>query len=414
VPEHDSAEGYWSNPEETSADDLSTTAEDAQLLLEIQTAELPELAISAIDPVSDSQERIHQLEQALDESLTKVQSLQSQLQDQERLETQLAATEEAVSLQKQAMAELKQQLSDQQQALEAQLFQAQIKDQTIAGLLTSVEALAEAQQEQLGRLKTQLSEDGSALKIRHKQLELELTQRQQAHEAQERRLQQLEAQMLDARSMAGRLEAELAAAHQEIKALYAQLSDRAYSIKQLEATLQQTETVVTEQNSTLTTLYRQIEALESQLAQQVKIQARLQQACQELTDDGAQYHLRNTELERQRATLQEQILMQAQQAREYEATIQYWKERCNNSQHQAQQLKEVLQRVLPDARAELSELIVTLQPPTSVEITPPAIVEPTSTPTPSPVPSPRKSLQVDLPGFLRKASTGSRSRNKRS
>jgi len=405
VSEHDAAECDWSNPEETSAEILSDHSENPLQSPQSQEAEVP---ATVTEPGKDAAERIHQLEQALDASLNTVRSLQSQLKDQQLLETQLAATEETATLQQQAMAQLKQQVSDQQQALEAELIQAQLKDQTIAELFASVEALVQAQQGELSRLKTQLSEDSSAIKLRQKQLEAELAQRQKAQAAQEKQVRQLEAQTLDARNLTSRLEIELAAAHQEIKAMYAHLSDRAYSIKQLETTLQHSQTLIAEQNSTITALHRQIEALESQLAQQVKIQARLQQSCQELTEDRTQYKARSSELEYQRATLQEQILMQAQQAREYEATIQYWKDHCNISQRQTQQLKEVLHRVLPDARAELSELLITLQPSADIEIPPlPPVIAETSAP-----PASSKGLQVDLPDFLRKTSTGQRSRKK--
>lgn len=396
-----------------AADPLQTTEQKrlAPFKESLKARQTNSTAKPLLEP--EAKQRIHQLEQALEQSLSTLEQFKSQLSEQQLLETQLAATEEVANLQQQALAQLKQQLVLTQQALDTQVNQAQIKDQTVQELWITIETLVQAQQAELQELRTQMSQDRRAIQTSQKLLETQLSERQTSLQVQQQRVQQLESQILEGRTLAARLEIQLAEAQQRIEALYDRLSERSYALTQLEgqlqqahdalevqqelvATLRQTQTQVLEQNTTIAALYNKIEALETQLAQQLKIQARLQQACSELSAERDHYQSRTAELEPHTATLQEQILMQAQQASEYEAAIQYWKDRCVISQRHAQQLKNILEQVLPDSSAELEELLRTVETSTSAEI---------SSVIPPPLASPQsgKHLQVDLPGFLRKA-----------
>jgi chromosome segregation ATPase len=67
-------------------------------------------AASLIPRTHHPEERIHHLEQALDESLLSLREMRSQLVDQHFMEAQLAATEEIANVQQQAILQLKQQL----------------------------------------------------------------------------------------------------------------------------------------------------------------------------------------------------------------------------------------------------------------------------------------------------------------
>lgn len=361
----------------------------------------------------DARDRIYHLEQALEQSLSSLEQFRNQLSEQHLLETQLAATEEVANLQQRALAQLKQQLALAQQALEAQITQAQTKDQTVQELLVTIEAMVKAQQGELEGLRTQMGQDRNAIHTSQKLLEKQLADRQTSLEAQQQRVWELESQILEAQTLAARLEIQLSEAQERIESLYERLSERAYALNQLEdqlqqahealeaqqelvTTLRQAQSQVSEQNTTIAALYRQIETLETQLAQQVKIQARLQQACAELSAECDTYQARTAELEPQTATLQEQILMQAQQASEYEAAIQYWKDRYHTSQHQALQLKEVLEQVLPNCPAEVEELLKTIESSASAESSKAAMSPQLNSPQPG------KHLHVDLPAFLRK------------
>ena len=411
MPEKQSVDSSWSNPEETSADVTSSASVEEGQHSESKPAELTAAAAN-LSPLAGASlgeedvakqsylERIHQLEQALEQSLGSLSQLRSQLSEQQMLTSQLAATEEVASLQQQALAQLKQQLSQQQQAMEAQISKAQEKDQTIQELLQTVETLAESQVGELGLLKTQLLEKRTTIKSSQKQLEEQRIKWHKAWEADQKRVRALEAQILSVRTESGHREAQLAAANQQIEVLYERLSDRTYSLKQLEATHRKTQAIVSEQKTTIAALYRQIEALESELAKQGKIQAQLQQAADKLTSEVSQHQARTTELERQRAALQEQILMQAQQANEYEATIRYWKDKSDiatqpdtkrpRNKRQGQKLQ------LAEASANPSKVPIAPETPDAVETPAPLITESASV-------ASHKPVQVELPGFLRKS-----------
>ena len=91
--------------------------------------------------------------------------------------------------------------------------------------------------------------------------------------------------------------------------------------------------------------------------------------------------------------MQEQILHRAKQANEYEAAIQYWRDRYTSSQRYASQLKKVLERILPDRPVNLADVLTTLN------------LSPNEIPNPQPPAQTLssdagKTLKVDLPKFL--------------
>ena len=105
--------------------------------------------------------------------------------------------------------------------------------------------------------------------------------------------------------------------------------------------------------------------------------------------------------QREIAALQEQlsdriILLQNQ---EYQAELQHWKQQCEENQRQIQHLQETLKKLLPDASENLLELLTNPQHPIEIETISPVISDQEAS-TKS-----HKSLQVDLPNFLKKAST---------
>ncbi len=104
----------------------------------------------------------------------------------------------------------------------------------------------------------------------------------------------------------------------------------------------------------------QLASLETELAKHLQTQAFLQQACSEMEQDREQDQRRILELENQSAEMQEQILRQAQQASEYEAAIQHWKDRFYQLQNQMLSILELydqLSEPIPDAiAAHLAQL----------------------------------------------------------
>ncbi|HEY9691317.1 MAG TPA: hypothetical protein V6D15_03895 [Oculatellaceae cyanobacterium] len=105
--------------------------------------------------------------------------------------------------------------------------------------------------------------------------------------------------------------------------------------------------------------------------------------------------------QREIEALQEQLsdrifLLQNQ---EYQAELQHWQQQCEESQLQVQHLQETLKKLLPDASENLLELLTNPQHQTEIETISPVISEKEAST------GSHKSLQVDLPGFLKKTST---------
>ncbi|MBD2076612.1 hypothetical protein H6F86_22535 [Phormidium sp. FACHB-592] len=372
-------------------------------------------------------ERIRHLEQALDQSLASLSEMRLQMVDQQRLEAQLAATEDISNIQQRAIARLKLQLAHQQQALTAQLTETQARDRSLQTLLNTMEGLTQAQQQELEQLQTQVAHDRADVQAYRQQLEEQLEQLQTDLHTQQARTIALESQSLDAQTLATQLTERLESARDQVCELSQILSNRQIALEQLETELQQAHTTLQEQQTwldslqqahlshvsvtsrvppvqatpdvsavaiapDLVTAHARIAALETQAAKQTTTQAMLRHACQELEEERDRQYVRLTELENQTADMQEQILRQAQQASEYETAIQHWKDRCLSSQSGILKLKELLDQALPDAPPALSELLTTLLA---------AADEPEpGSPTLIPVSPFPQETKVDLPDFL--------------
>lgn len=232
--------------------------------------------------VTHQNERICNLERALDQSLVSLEELRFQLVEQQFLENQLAATEDIANVQQRAITQLKQQITQQKQALEAQQNQ---KDQTI-----------------------------------DHQLEAELCRAHTAPQEQQALTAMLQ-QALTAQPIDG-----VSVADQELFAAHCKIQD-----------------------------------LETQISRHHTTHVILQHTCHELEQARDRYHARTGELEQQTAEMQEQILKQAQQASEYEAAVQHWKDRCLKSQDYLRRLTTLIEKTNLNLGGELAELLITIQ-----------------------------------------------------
>jgi chromosome segregation ATPase len=360
-------------------------------------------------------QRIRHLEQALDQSLESLHELRLQMVDQRLLENQLASTEEIANIQQQAIAHLKRQLAQQQHILESQQNQTQQRDQSLHDLLTSVEAQAQAQQNKLEDLRTRIASDRAEVQAHQTHLEHQLAELQTTSEAQQERLLELEAEVISARTQSSSLEVQLNQSQEQIRHLNQQLLARNAAVHQLETELHRAHAALQEQQALIDHLHQaqtikrsnreqpserelaaaqsKIEELEVQVSRQTTAQAMLQHACQELELERDRTQTRVAELEQQTADMQEQILKQVQQASEYEAAVQHWKDRYFNNQTQIQRLKELVEQAVPNASGELMELLTTLQ------TTTPEPAEPDPRPRPT-SPQFNRGIKIDLPDFL--------------
>lgn len=415
----DLAYGFWSPDEPSPFEPMSVDRSECVLPLASPDYQglLDELAQArALD--HERLARIYHLEQALDQALACLDDLRLQIHDQEFLEAQLATTEEFAYVQQQAIARLKLQLAQQRQAMESQALKNQEREQAVQALLDMTETMAQAQRGEMERLRARLAHDQSAVEAHRTRLEKQLHDLQTALEARQHRILELETESLASRSQTASLEVQLSTAQAQIRQLCISLSQHQSSLANLETQLAQAqivpETAPIAQPAAaalsvppsaappeLALAETKVEELEIQLAKQVKLQARWQQSCQELEAERDRSTVRIETLEREAAEMQEQILLQAQQASEYETAVQHWKDRYFASQQQITQLKELLERALPQHATEpngqlvlfpeLSELLVAVQELLSAgesEISPlPAL------------PSPRFA-SLDLPDFL--------------
>lgn len=361
-------------------------------------------------------ERIRHLEQALDQSQTCLKEMQHQMIDQQFLETQLASTEEIANIQQQAIVRLKLQLAEQQATLETQKTDSQERDRTLQELLTMMETLTQTQQTEMENLHSQIARDRAEGQIYQQSLEKQLADYQNAFRVQQQRILELESEALSTKVRAGELETQLEQTQAHLQDLTQTLSERQSRLEQLEIELNQARTHLENQptlivdapqsthNSrqtkgkaaterTQAIAQTKVEELEAEIARQLTTQAMLQQACQELEEDRERQQSRAAELESQTHEMQEQILRQAQQASEYETAVQHWKDRYVNNQSRVVRLKELMEQILPDPPAEVTDLLIAIQASTS------GIPDPAS---PSHLVSanPAHSTKVDLPEFL--------------
>lgn len=260
--------------------------------------------------VENQMHRIRDLEQALDQSLSSLDELRSQIVDQNFLERQLASTEEFANVQQQAIQNLKLQFTQQKSELETKIQQAQQREREYQSLLDAAEGIAQAQQLELDRLKRQLGSD--------------------------------------------RPETDLNPVDSQLHVLQADIELRRQQLQDLESQKQAAQVRIAELES-------QVETLESQVARHITTHALLQQACRELEVDREQSQHRIAELERQAAEMQEQILSQAQQASEYETAVQHWKNRHHTLQDQVATLKQLLEEKLTDIPPEVAEFFAALE-----------------------------------------------------
>ncbi len=314
-------------------------------------------------------ERIHHLEQALDQSLAFQEELRSQLVNQHFLESQLASTEEIANIQQQAIAQLKQQLEQQRQRLAAQ--QGEIgQNQNLDAPSRPYASLPQASDPLLHQHRTVIPNQTNLpeqLSLLDQISTPDLTQKLAEREAS-----------------IHQLETELHRAHialQEQQALIDAF--QAYTVRRSAGDLSDISL-----DGELFTAYCKIQELETQLSKQTTSQAMLQHTCQELEQVRDRHQSRIAELEAQTAVMQEQILKQAQQSSEYETAVQHWKDRYHSIQSYLIQIKHLLEQTLPNPPATIAELMTTLQAVTS-----------NTTEEPS-VPPVSRSPRIDLPDFL--------------
>jgi chromosome segregation ATPase len=384
------------------------------------TAQLNQLAQSQILE-QQRVARIYHLEQALDQALACLHDLRVQLQDQKVLEAQLATTEELAYVQQQAIARLRQQLAHQQQVLNAYVSEAQGRDQTVQNLLSTTEAMTQAQQAELEHLQTQIAQGWAKLQTHRSSLEQQIEDLKSAMDLRQQRVLELEAERLTAQTHNANLEVQLETVQKQIQDLHSALNLHQSRLHEMTAQLDQaqlalnkhqtiasslrrTQTIASEQEATITSLRQnltmtqiKVEELETQLAKQMRLQARWQQNCQEAEAERDRQKTRTIELTQRASEMQDQIFAQARQAGEYEAAVQHWKDRYLNSQRQITQLQELLEQAIsqsgfPDTRLTsdaLLELLTAIQSEVSSPKTAEVSLSPAS-----------RFSALDLPDFL--------------
>lgn len=313
-------------------------------------------------------ERIHHLEQALDQSLAFQEELRSQLANQQFLESQLASTEEIANIQQQAITQLKQQLAQHRQLLAAQQGEPE-PGQNLDNSSRSDSPLSRFKDSLLHH--PGVISDGSNLPV-------QLSLLDQAN------MPDLMQKLAEREASIHQLETELHRAHialQEQQALIDAF--QTYTVRRSAGDLSDTSL-----DGELFTAYCKIQELETQLSKQTTSQAMLQHTCQELEQVRDRHQSRIAELETQAAVMQEQILKQAQQSSEYETAVQHWKDRYHGIQSYLTQIKHLLEQALPNPPAAIVEILTTLQTVASN-----TAEEPTTPPA-------SRSPRIDLPDFL--------------
>jgi chromosome segregation ATPase len=368
------------------------------------------LTQTAADPF----QRIQQLEQALDQCQTYIDELKQQLVEQQFLEEVLAKTEEAAHVQQQAINTLKHQL-EQQEFVGAQLTELEATKLALQAALQNSELDAQVARDELAELRQA-----------HQQWQTEQATVQQQFDALQTNLTQKETELIGLQSQLQQTE-ELTEQRQNqlslIKAraqqLETDLRERQQNLRDLEARLQRSKEVVTAQQEIIDTLQspmgsdasknkliqsisktllgaqNKIESLEAELSGQRISQAKLQHYSQELEENSRDHLKRIDTLEAQTAEMQEQILQQAQQASEYEAAVQHWKDRCLDAEESLVQLKSVVEQMVNERHPSELELATQSSGSDSSYTAESARL--------------LKGLKLDLPGFLHLRRTNSRS-----
>lgn len=375
--------------------------------MEVSTSTAPIELTEMQQQLRNQVERIQDLEQALDQAIANLNELRLQVANQHFLEQQLASTEEIANVQQQAIHQLKRQFAEKQTSLEQQIQELQSRVQRDQALLAAVPVEAAESEAPEAHSRDRASRERLSSHFETQAHQRQVEDLQSALENQQRQFAERESQEATARSQAASLETQLTEAQRQITRLYRELSDRHTAINELEARLEgefapepplithfpTPNAQVSDLNRSESLPLGKGEELEAQIAKQVANQALLQQACQELEADRELSQTRIAELERQAVEMQEQILSQAQQASEYEAAVQHWKDRFHQSQDKALRVKELID-ALPNLAPEMVELFTTLLAPERVE------------PVRSlPKPEPSNPDRIDLPDFLTRRRT---------
>jgi chromosome segregation ATPase len=346
---------------------------DAETKTQVLAAELGQLHVLC----QEQSNRIYHLEQALDQALICIDELQSRLQDQGILETQLITTEEFASIQQKAIARLKQQLEEQQHTLFL-ATQLPLEDHPqIPDLLQRIDLLGCAHHDDLDRLQTRITNARIEFLNHSQRLEQSLEEAQSQIGEQQRYILALDAEMLALRTRAMSLETQLDVSQKRIHELCSRLNRYSLTASTPEPSTETDGSTApegvshaasrpmghggTSPQQELALAQIKVEELEVQLAKQMQLQAKWQQTYRELQGDRDRQQQRLDTLDRQAAEMQEQILQQAQQSKEYETAIQHWKDRYAGTRRQIEQLKDLLERVLPYPLDD-PELGISLEP----------------------------------------------------
>lgn len=360
--------------------------------------------------------RIYHLEQALDQALICLDELRAKVRDHDNLQSQLSITEDFAYVQQHAIARLKAQIQEQKQAIISQNADAHDYDEAVQMVLSYTERLAEYQQIELEHLKVRLARDQVEEQQRRQQLENQVQRLQSALSTQQDQIRQQEAEALAARTLSASLNVQLEASQQQVKHLSTRLAESQTQLSalqehvdtlaplidektRLQDALQRAQRVISEQNHDIATLKRdaalatsQTEWMQQQQQQQLREQNRWQHRCLMLEQERDRHIQRSQELMQQTAEMQEDILQYARQAGEYEAAVQFWKDRYQASQQQLTQLKDLLERQAPylsddDAVELYAALELTLASTTD------------DPPSPAALPAPQFSA-LEIPEFL--------------
>ena len=395
VSESDLKSYYWSAAKEL---DRNISDELAQASL-CQSAAKCSVSVSEGETREHAQsERIDQLEQALEQSLTSLNELRQKLKDQQILETQLAVTEEIANLQQKAITQLKRQLAQQQQSLDVQIPKTQRTQffQFFQDFLRGVKTLAQTQQPELEYLKSPANQNRVLPRATQNWLGQKLPEQHMCL-AQQQKLE-LESEILSPNPLLVSLVTQLTEASGQVESLWQQLSERTAALTQCSVEIEKSQIWALEQGTTIALLKQnlatnqlKVEALETDLAQQRLPQARFKHAYLELEREYDQALARITQLQQIIVALQEQVLQQSQQAGEYEAAVQYWKNQYLESLNLVLQLKEVLGQLLPDS-ADESALLEAVQSLVAAKAKKPVRKQP-------PLPLKNQPIQLDLPTF---------------
>ncbi len=329
-------------------------------------------------PNDQTDNRVQQLERALDQALICLEELRQRLREQSLLETQLAVTEEFAGVQQQAIARLKVRIQHQRQVIQSYLKQMRQQDLLSQQRIVAAEALAQTQRAELEALRNSLASHHSTVTSEDSLLQLEILQTELQRSRQQ--VGQLEVEAQSAQALSERLQSHLEAAQQQIQDLSTVLDSYEARMAELEVELGHPLPPAPfplpeghssrEASSGIATLGRdlakaqiKVEELEIELARQMRSQSLWQQNHRELEAECDRHRNRVAILEQQILELQEQVFQQARQSGEYEAAVQHWKDRYAANQRHLSNLKlslENLQVQFPEADPELLSIVAQL------------------------------------------------------